>query len=84
MDNIQERQLNQAAYRRLSDLIKKTYPTGRFVAISGGQIIADAASFDELRSTLDRMGLKSPEVLIVQAGIDYLESAVILAQGMRQ
>ena len=83
MDNTQERQLNHAAYRRLRDVINKTYPSGRFVAISGGQIIADAASFRELHSTLNGMGQDSADVLIVQAGIDYPESAVILAQGIQ-
>jgi hypothetical protein len=80
MDSTQERRFNQAAYRQLSGLIQKTYPPGRFVAISGGQIIADAASFGELNSILLGMGKHSPDVLVVQAGTDYPETAVIFAQ----
>jgi hypothetical protein len=79
MDPTRERQLNQAAYRQLSSFIQKNYPPGRFVAISGGKIVADAASFDELNSLLHQMGNHSAEVLVVQAGVDYLETAVILA-----
>jgi len=79
MTSAEERQLNQAAYRRLHDLIQQNYPPGRFLAISGGQIVADAGSFDELRNALTRMGKKSAQVLIVQAGADYPEKAFIFA-----
>jgi hypothetical protein len=37
MERSEDRQLNQAAYRQLRSFIQKTYPPGRFVAISGGQ-----------------------------------------------
>lgn len=83
MDSTQERQLNQTAYRRLKESLKQTYPPGRYVAISGGQVVADAARFDELRVVLGGMGKDPAQVLIVQAGADYLESAVILAQDVR-
>jgi hypothetical protein len=81
MDPTQERQINQAAYRRLASFIQNTYPPGRYVAISGGKIIADAASFEELNSVLDRMGNHSPEVLVVQAGVEYPDAVTIFAQG---
>jgi len=80
MDPIQERQLNQAAYRQLCSIIQKTYPPGRFLAISGGKIIADAAGFEELNAILHRMGNSSPEVLVVQAGVDYPETVTIFTQ----
>jgi hypothetical protein len=81
MDPTQERQINQAAYRRLVSFIQNTYPPGRYVAISSGKIIADAASFEELNSVLDQMGNRSPEVLVVQAGVEYPDAVTIFAQG---
>ncbi len=80
MDPTQERQLNQAAYRQLSSFIEKTYPPGRFLAISGGKIIADAARFEELNALLHQMGHHSPDVVVVQAGVHYPETVTIFAQ----
>jgi hypothetical protein len=80
MDPNQERQLNQDAYHQLRGFIQQTYPAGRFVAISGGKIVADAARFDELNALLHQMGNHSPDVLVVQAGVDYPETVTIFAQ----
>jgi hypothetical protein len=80
MDPTQERQLNQAAYRQLSGFIQKTYPPGRFLAISGGTIIADAAGFEELNALLHQRGNHSPDVLVVQAGVHYPETVTIFLQ----
>ena len=80
MEPTHERELNQAAYRRLRSFIEQTYPPGRFLAISGGNIIADAADFEALHSMLRQRGDSSAEVLVVQAGVDYPETAVIFAQ----
>ncbi len=80
MDPIQERKLNQAAFRQLRNFIQKTYPSGRFLAISGGKIIADASCFTELNALLHQQGNHSPEVLVVQAGEDYPETVTIFAQ----
>ena len=77
MNTLREKQPNQAAFRRLAALINETYPHGRFVAIAGGKIIADAASFAELESSLKSLGHDSADVLVVQAGVEYPESAVI-------
>ena len=71
---------NQAAFRRLAGQITRSYPQGRFVAIAGGKIVADAASFNELDSSLRALGQDSPDVLVVQAGVEYPESAVIFSQ----
>ncbi len=79
MDPNQERQFNQAAFRQLSSFIQKTYPPGRFLAISGGKIIADVARFEELNAILHQMGHPSPDVLVVQAGVHYPETATIFA-----
>jgi hypothetical protein len=80
MERNQERQLNQAAFRRLSASIKQTYPPGRFLAIAGGQIIADADRFGSLRSDLETQGQDPTRVLIVQAGVAYPETGTIFAQ----
>lgn len=51
-----ERKINEDAYDRLKDTIKQDYPAGRFVAIHGAQIVADAANFFELESLLSSGG----------------------------
>jgi hypothetical protein len=79
----QQEQVNQAAYHRLRDTINKTYPQGRYVAISDGQIIADANSFEELNTKLHELGNDSPEVLVVQAGVDYPETVTIFVQDLK-
>lgn len=78
MDPAQERQLNQSAYRQLRSFIQQTYTPGRFVAIFGGKIVADAETFEDLNSILHHLGHHSPEVLVVQAGVEYPETAVIV------
>jgi hypothetical protein len=77
MNALEQKKSNQAAFRRLSRLINEVYPAGRFVAIADGQIIADAASFGELDSALRSLAHDSVDVLVVQAGVEYPESAVI-------
>jgi hypothetical protein len=83
MGPIQERQINQAAYRQLHNFIQQSYPPGRFLAISGGQIVADAGRFEELNSLLHQKGLDSPDVLVVQAGTEYPETVTIFTQDSR-
>lgn len=82
MDQIQERQRNHAAFRQLKDSIQESYPPGRFVAISGGQIVADAGCLAELRTAIKSMGKDPAQVLIVQAGVEYPETAVIFVAGL--
>lgn len=77
----EDRAANHAAYQRQKEAIARTYEAGRFVAIAGGRIAADAPTFGELRSRLAALGKDSPNVLVVQAGVDYPESAVIFATG---
>jgi hypothetical protein len=84
MDRIQERQHNQAAFRQLSAAINQAYPPGRFVAISDGQIIADAARFEVLRSHLEAQGKDPTQVLIIQAGVEYPETATIFSQASQR
>lgn len=73
----ESRAVNQAAYRQLRDRIRREFPPGRFVGIAGGQIVADASTFKELDATLTRMGFPSPDVLVVEAGVEYAETATI-------
>jgi hypothetical protein len=67
-----------AASRKLNELIAQTYPHGRFVAVDADQIIADAESFDELTVKLQEIGMDSPEVLVVQAGVEQPDFVYIL------
>jgi len=68
---------DEVAFRKMKPMIDQTYPHGQFVAIHEGRIVADAATFDELSTALDAMGKDSAETLVVQAGVDYPENAVI-------
>jgi hypothetical protein len=74
-----EYQLNQHAYRLLKEQIDSKYPRGRFVAIAGGRIIADAANLNELIPLLQSQGFSPPDTLAVEAGVDYPEYAIILS-----
>jgi Family of unknown function (DUF5678) len=82
MDPILEKQRNQEAFRRLKASISETFPTGRFVAISNAAIVADAEDLDSLLANLRAKGREPNEVLVVQSGIEYPESATILVFGV--
>jgi hypothetical protein len=73
----EERHRNQEAFRQMRDGINQTYPKGRFVAISRGTVVADADDFQLLQAKLHDLGADSPDVLVVQAGIDYPDKVVI-------
>ena len=75
--NDDSRAVNQTAYRQLRDRIRGEFPPGRFVGIAGGEIVADAGTFMELEAALTRGGFVSPDVLVVEAGVDYPEKATI-------
>jgi hypothetical protein len=68
----------EAAYRRLKDVIAQTYPHGRFVAIANEQVVADAANLQALDAQLRSLGLDPRATFVVQAGVDYLEYAHLL------
>lgn len=76
MNSRQER--NQAAYQEAKHELSKRYPRGRFVAFDDGQIVADAASFDDLTEALAAIGKDRPDVFVVQAGADYPDEVFIL------
>jgi hypothetical protein len=66
------------AYARLKPEIDRRYPHGHFVAVEGGQIIADAPTFEELDGRLNATGKTSPDILVIQAGDDDPDCGWIL------
>ena len=74
------RELNQTAFRQLKPSIDRTYPYGRFVAIDGGQIVADSADIADLLRILTGRGSDTREVLVIQAGHEYPDYVDILIQ----
>lgn len=72
------RERNLAAFREAKHELSERYPPGRFVAFDDGQLVADAASFDELTQTLAEIGKDRPDVFVVQAGTDYPDEVFIL------
>ncbi len=76
MDSNQER--NRAAFQEAKHELSKRYPPGRFLAFDHGQLVADAASFDELTETLAAIGKDRPDVFVVQAGANYPDEVFIL------
>jgi hypothetical protein len=77
MNGGQENQHNNDTYRRLKETIGQTYPRGWFVGLADDQIVAAAADFRELEAMLRAQGRDARQVLVVEAGVDYPESATI-------
>lgn len=73
----EEHDRNEAAFWREKDELARRYPSGWFVAYSGGKVVADARTFQALYNELIRQGRDPVQVLAVQAGVDYLQEAVI-------
>ena len=69
---------NEAAFRKAKQELSNRYPPGRFVAFDDGQIVADAASFDELTEALAAIGKDRPDVFVVQVGIEYPDDVFVL------
>jgi hypothetical protein len=69
---------NRAAFQQSKHELSNRYPPGRFVAFDDGQIVADAASFDELTASLAAIGKDRSDVFVVQAGADYPDEVFIL------
>jgi hypothetical protein len=68
---------NNAAFRRMEQDIKRSYPHGHFVAIADEHIVGDADDFMKLRQSLLASGRDLRKVIIVQAGFDYPERVTI-------
>lgn len=60
-----------AAYQRLKETIRQTYPQGWFVAIAHDRIAAASADFRELKELVRAEGFDPRNVLIVEAGVNY-------------
>ncbi len=69
---------NQLAYKSMVHELSQRFPAGRFVAFYDGEIVSDAATFDELTSALASINKDHPDVLVVQAGVTYPEDVFIL------
>ena len=67
-------------YKDQKQEIDRRFPLGRFVAVEQGAPIADGASHRELVEKLQALGKSPKDLLIVQAGVEYPESAVIFVQ----
>jgi hypothetical protein len=80
MDPVQERQRNEAAFRRMEAALAQNYPPGRFVAIGEGRVVADADRLDALRALLQAQGKDPGQVLVVRVGEEYPETGVILVE----
>lgn len=65
------------AYAALKNQIDSRYPTGRYVAIDGARVIADAESHDKLVANLRAQGRSPQNLIIVQAGVHYPTAATI-------
>lgn len=74
-------QINQTPTgQRYADIqhdVERRFPTGRFVAVEGGQVIADAEDRRELVEKLKTMGKSPRNMLIIQAGVEYPATGVI-------
>jgi hypothetical protein len=75
-----DRKQDQAAFRRLEGWIKAKYPAGRFVAIWGGKVVAEAADIPQIKSALTVLSIDPRQALVVQAGMDYHEDVTFFAQ----
>ena len=73
-----EARKNQAAFQKAKRELSNRYPSGRFVAFDDGQIVADAASFDELTEVLAAISRDRPDVFVVQVGVSYPDEVFIL------
>ena len=77
MDIHRESERNDTTYRRIKKTIDEIHPRGWFVAIADDQIVAAAADVHELERMLRAEGKDPRRVLVVEAGVDYLEHVTI-------
>ena len=71
-------QKNEDAFRASMSQLQDRFPVGHFVAFDGGELVADAATFDELTDVLVAIGKDRPDVFVAQSGIDYPNEVFIL------
>lgn len=68
-----------AQYTEVQLELSQRYPAGRFVAVEGGVVVADAENHRQLVNQLQLQGKSPKDLLIFQAGVEYPTSAVIFA-----
>jgi hypothetical protein len=70
---------NNAAYLRMKETIKQTYPHGWFIGIADDRIVGAAATFRDLETQLRTQGIDPRAVLVIEAGVEYPEYVTIFA-----
>jgi hypothetical protein len=78
MTREEQNAVNQEAARRLKPTIDAEYPPKQFVAIAGGQIVADDADIERLHEKIRALGFDPQETLVDRAGEDTLSELLIL------
>lgn len=73
-----KREKNQSAFDAKKGELSQQFPPEHYVAFDDGELVADASSFDELTEVLSAIGKDSPEVFVVQVGVEYPEKVFIL------
>jgi hypothetical protein len=73
----EERRLNQEAYRRLRDELKKD-DLGQFVGIVRGKIVANGPTFREAIAKLNRIEKDPSRRLVFRVGEIYPEKITII------
>ena len=79
-DSEEEREQNQRSCRRLRRKIDEMYPTGQYVAIVRGKVVADAPTFPQLITQLRPIESDPERRLVVQAGVNYPQRAIDLQE----
>jgi hypothetical protein len=62
--------------------VDKQFPAGRFVAVEGGQPVADAESHGKLVERLRALGKSPKGLVVIQAGAKYPDTAVIFGAAL--
>ena len=81
MNHAESVETNEQAFRRMKTTLDARFPSGHLIAIEDGEVIAGAASVQELRPLLIGAGKNPSEVFVVQAGAEYPPFATILLAG---
>ena len=62
---------------RVKAAIDLEFPAGRFVAVQGERVVADAESHARLVDVLQSKSLSPKDLMILQAGVEYPKTAII-------
>ena len=81
MNHAEPVETNEQAFRRMKTTLNARFPSGHLIAFEGGEVIADAASVQELRPLLIAAGKNPSEVFVVQVGAEYPQFVTILLAG---